>query len=563
MPTAPTIDDLMTAVGQYQSGAKAATDQILSITGKEADIANSQAATLTQQATDDSTVEAAKQAAALRTQSARIEAANAFHINLDDVGEQIHKYAAMADDAQQAKDDALAEISRKDSTSLLDNPLDWIMNKFTINADIAKHNDANAVLASANERIASMNANTQSTIITQNAITAPITAASAEAATRNAAAKATLDAKTAQEQGLQYNLQGIQAVMGASKEDLNTAFQLNNAKNAETQTKIALEHLALSKQEFAFRQQEWQDKQDDKADQNALGQSVLDSINRGRLTRGEPAMDDVSGKMVLASLKGKTPLSQAMNADYESGERSKLTGVNSIGASPAQSAMNLNALPYKLAPAQIPIKDLLAASASDVSSAVHSVQGTNTTNPALQGLAGSKDKDQLAHALNNVAQGRLNVYNANINPGDASNPYNIGSVNVLAKSSQVIQNLPVYQKVLQPLVEQGVDVSDPKKMATLVGDAVAKGTITHEEAMGMATIFQVGVANNLATRNFESFGLVPKKQYNSPIAINSGGFHSTAVIDYTNPEAVSRAIIQKQASDMATQNTININTAVQ
>lgn len=546
MAGAPTLDDLMSAVNNYQSGAKAATQSILDITGKEADIANAKVAVLTQQATDDSTVTAAQQAAALRTQQERVEAANAFHTNLGDVGEQIHKYATMADNAQQAKDDALAEINRKDQVGLFDNPLEWIMNKFTINADIAKHNDANAMLESANARIQTMNSNTQATIVTQNAITEPITAASAEAATRNAAVKATLDAKTAQEQGLQYNLQGIQAVMGASKETLTNAFQLNNAKNAEQQTKIALEHLALSKQEFEFRKQEYQEKQDDKAETAALGQSVIDIINRGRLTRGEPALDDISGKMVIASLKGKTKLSEAMNADYESGERSKLTGVNSIGASPAQSAANLNALPYKLSPAQVPIKDLLSSAAADVSSAIHSVQGTNTSNPALAALAGTKDKDQITRAMNQVAQAKLDHYNANILPGDPNNPYNIGSLNVLANASPVIQELPVYQKVLKPLMDSGADLSDPGKLKTIVGDAAAKGVITHAEAVDAAKIFQVGVANNLATRNFESFGLVPKKQYNAvdPAVRTFGGNKN---MDYSSTEAWSRSLIKQQA----------------
>ncbi len=551
-----TLTDLMNSVNSYKSGAQAATEQILGITGKQEELAQASVDTLQTSAQDSSTVEAAKQAAELRTQNARVASANAFHSNINDVGEQITKYAAMADSAQQAKDDALAEIARKDSVTIFDNPLEYIMNKFTINADIAKHNDANAMLHSADDRIQSMNQNTQTTIATQNAITEPITAASAEAATRNAAVKATIDANTMAEKGLQYNLQGIQAVQAASKEDLNNSFSLYNAKKAEEGQKIALAHLALSQQEFKFRQQEYAERESDKADQAAYAQSLVDSVNRGRLARLGPGnqLDDLTGKMLLASLKGKNPLSAQMQADLDIGERSKIAGVNMLGATPAQATSVLRNLPVKLSPAQESVKTLLATSANAVTDAIHKPPDPKNPNPLLDSLYQSKDKEQVNEVLNRVAQAKLNAYGLHVKPGDPDNPLNIGSLNVLADNFPEIQKLPVYQKVLKPLMGTGNDMSDPNKVLEVIGDAVAKGTITHDQALESATIFQTGVRNNLATRNFSGFGLIPPQTYITPVTIDPSKFGGvTKSIDWTQKDQISAALLAKQSAVLVKQ----------
>lgn len=546
---ADTLSELLAGVNAYKQGAESATNQIVALTQSQANISSADSVLLTQEATDNSTVVAAKQAAEYQTQLARVKAANAFHTNLNSTTEQISKYAAAADQAQQIKDEALASIAQKDSVGLFDDPFQYIVNKFTINDDIAKHNAANAQLESANSRIQSMNANTQTTVMTQNAISEPLTAASVAASTRSAAVNATLAAHKAEQQGLSYNVAGIQAALNEKKEVLGLQFQANNAVNTERQIGISLQNLALNQAEFKFKQQEYNERREDKQAQQQLGQSVVDTINRGRVALLGPGseLDDISGKMILTTLKGKTPLSVQMQKFYEAGEQAKLTGINIIGASPAQAAATLQSIPVQLNPTQNVIKDMLAASFQQVSSAIRGeATGVASTNPALKGI-NPKDPVAVANALNNVAQQTLNGFARDIKPGDASNPYQIASINSLVLNSPTVAQLPIVQKVFAPLIKSGVALTDPKQIMTYVGNAVADGTITHDQALELSTIYHVGVKTNLAMRNLPGFGLVPSLSYNTKVETNPAGWSTQETVDLTKPDAISRALIKVQS----------------
>jgi hypothetical protein len=545
------LTDLIANVGAYQSGANAATQQIVALTQSQAALSQADSKVYAQVATDQSTVTAAAQAAALRTQADKIKAANAFHTNLSDVSEQITLYAAAADAAQATKDEALAEIARKDSVTLFDNPIEYIMNQFTVGGDIAKHNAANAQLESANARIQTMNANTQTTVQTQNAISEPLTAASAEAATRIAAAAATVEANKAAAQGLSYNVAGIQAALNNSKESLRLQFDVNGARNTERQIGISLEHLSLAKQEFAQKQKEYAERDADKHEQQAYGQSVVDTINRGRVAilGAGSELDDVNGKMVLAALRGKNPLSAQMQKFLDAGELAKATGINMFGASPSAAASTLASIPAaQLNPTQLPVKQLLSASASIVGTAMNpnALPGKNP-NPALMGL-NPKDPASVAAAMDAVSKQTLATYAAEVKPGDATNPYQIPSINSLGANSPTVAALPVYQKVFAPLIKQGVQLTDPKQIMNYVGDAVAKGVITHAEAVELSTVYHVGVKTNLAMRNLPGFGLTPSLSYNASVEVAPGSFNENQIVDLTKPDAISRALIKRQSS---------------
>lgn len=546
---ADTLSELLNSVQSYKQGAEAATNKIVALTQSQADIANTDAALLQQTASDNSTIVAAKQAADYQTQLARVKAANAFHTNLNSSTEQVTKYAAMADKAQQEKDAALQAIAAKDSVGLFDDPFAYIVNKFTINDDIARHNAANAQLESANSRIQSMNANTQTTVMTQNAISEPLTAASMAASTRVAAVEATLASHKAQQQGLSYNVAGIQAALNESKETLGVQFQALNAVNTERQIKISLDNLALNQKEFKFKQEEYQERREDKQAQQQLGQSVVDTINRGRvaLLGAGSELDDISGKMILTTLKGKAPLSVQMQKFYEAGEQAKLTGINIIGASPAQAAATLQSIPVQLNSTQGVIKELIAGASQQVSAAIKGeAMGAANANPALKGI-NPKDPVSVSNALNTVAQQNLNAFAKEVKPGDASNPYQIASINSLVANSPTVANLPIVQKVFAPLIKNGVSLTDPKQIMTYVGDAVAKGIITNNEAMELSTIYHVGVKTNLAMRNLPGFGLTPSLSYNAKVETNPAGWNTLETVDLTKPDAIARALIKVQS----------------
>lgn len=546
------VSDLLAKVSAYQQGSSAATQQVVALTNQQSSLANDNASVLNQVATDSSTVEAAQQAAALKTQAARVKAANIFGANLDAVNEEISTQAANATAAQQAKDDALKTIQQKSSVSILDDPLSWIVNRFTINDDIAKYNAADNQLSSANERIQSLNLNTQAAIKTQNEISEPITAASAAAAARNAAAKATIDANNQSIAGLGYNINGITATLNASKESLALQFQAQAARDTQTNIGIALQHLDLSKQSFEFQKQEWAQKQDDIQAQQAIGKQVISSINAGRQARmGDKytPLDDSSGKVIMSAIKGNSPLSQEYQIDYANGQSTQTTGVASLGNTPAAAYKTLSTVASNLPQVQDPVKAVLGQAVKEVNAAIaNPAQAVASKDADLQGL-NPKDQATIDAAINAKFKTLMDKYSSNIN-GDPNNPLTMPSINVLAANSPVIQSLPVYTKVLKPLLDRGVALDTPDKVFTAVSNAVINKQITMPEALEATTINQIGAKIKLQALNLPGFGYAPYPGYNTPLTTNKSAFDSSQVYDITKPDQYARALSISLASKM-------------
>lgn len=548
------LEELLGNVKSYQQGSEAATQQVLSALDTQAKISNATADTFTQQATDDKTVQEAKNAADYATQLARVKAANAFGANLKDGGtDVITGLAAASEDAFKRKTEALNKIQHNQDISFLEHPIDAIVGIFDTGQQMAKADIANQQLQNAQDRIQAINANTQATVQTQNMIAEPLTAASMEASARNAAVQATVNAATAKIQGLSYGVQGIQFALNAKKDVLSTMFQVKQAQNADASLDISRQNLELSKKSFEQQKSEFEARRQDRQEQQQLGQSVIDTINLGRKTllgANATPLDDVSGKMAMAALKGKGTLSVELQKYYDAGEHTRVTGTVTIGATPAAAAETLQSVPVQLNPTQGPIKSLLGQAAQDTNVALRNaeVPGANK-NPVFVGID-KKDKNSINTAYNARAQQLLNEAAKVVKPGDGDNPYQIASVNQLAANSPTIQALPVYKKVLEPLVKSGVLLNDPKQVMSVVGDAVAKGTITHSQALDMTTIYHVGVAANLAMRNLQGFGLKPSWSYNARVITDPTAWHTEEVVNMTDPGAVSRALLKLQAGKL-------------
>lgn len=547
------LEELLGNVNSYRQGAEAATQKVLSALDAQAGIQKANVDTFTQQATDDRTVQEAKNAADYATQLARVKAANAFGTNLKSDTEVITKLSAAAEDAYNRKAKALSNVQHNNEISFLDHPIDFIIGQLKNGQELFDADLASQQLNAAQDRIQAINLNTQSTITTQNAISEPLTAASMEASARSAAVTATVNARSAQIQGLSYGVQGVQFALNAKKDVLATEFQLKQAQNADASLALSQKGYELQVKSFEQQTKEFNQREQDKQDQLAIGKSVVDRINIGRYAllgdKAQP-LDDVTGKMVIAAMKSKSPLSAELQKYYDAGERTMLNGTPVIGSTPAAAADTLQTVPVKLNPTQGPIKAILGQAAQDTNVALRNaeVPGANK-NPVFVGID-KKDKNSINSAYNARAQQILNDAAKVVKPGDADNPYQIGSINQLAANSPTVQALSVYQKVLEPLVKSGVILSDPKQVMQLVGDAVSKGTITHKQAVELTTIYHVGVTANMAMRNFEGFGLKPYWGYNAKVTTDPTAWHTDEVVDMTKPDAVSRALVKLQAGKL-------------
>lgn len=547
------VADLLNQANSFKDGADAVSSKLLDISQAQQDISDSDASIYQVKATDDTTVAAAKNAGQLQTQSNIQKAGAIFGTDLGAQNEQLTKLSLASQAAFDTKQSALNTIKQKESVGFLDDPLGFIMNKFTINSDIDQYNVAEATESNINNRIQTINQNTQTTAITQNALTQTMTAASADAATRSAAAVSTLEAHKSQQQGLAYNAQGIQAALASTQAGLSAEFQANTAKNTETTIGIAQANLKLAQDNAAMARTEFLERQQTVADTNAFAASYVDTINKGRQVRMGDAyapLDPSQSKLIVATLKNKGSLGDSLQADYSIGERSNVAGVNMIGTSPAQTIDIMSKAPVSLTPLQQTVKDnILGRAVSDLKAA----QQPGTQLPAYLRGVNFKDKDAITVALNQRAQELLDTDAKVVKPGDATNPYQISSIGDLAAASPTIANLPTYQAVLKPLVDKGASITDPAQVMDLVGKAVAGGLVDHNTAArDIATMYQMGVKTNLATRNLAGFGLKPTLAYNASVTTDPAAlFSKTGVINMTDVNAVSRTLVRVNSQNLA------------
>ncbi len=547
---ADTLSELLSNVASFKKGSEIATTQAIQLLGQQSAKSAEITDIFKQQATDDAAVASAKLAAEMETQLSRTKAANALGTNLKDSTEVVTALAQDAAIAYENKRMALNSYREKEAINFLDDPLGYVKAQLLIHRDISAHNVANAQLQQAETRLASINQLTQTTVQTQNAIAEPLTAASVAAATRNAAVVANVNAKKSEIDTLSYSTAAIDRALNSSKEVLSVEFQAQGAKNAARSLQLSEENAAQNRIEFSYRQAEYQDRMADKKAQDDLGKSVVDTVELGRkalMGSKYVPMDDMSGKMVIGALKSKGTLSAETQVYYEAGQRSRFEGKVMIGATPAKAATTIMAVPIELNPTQVPIKNLLSQANSDLAAGIdQAARGGKDINPVFAGV-NPKDKTSVDKAFNGRAQQLLNSYGAEVKPSDPANPYQIASVNQLYTNSPTVRNLPVVKKVFEPLMKTGVQLTDPKQIVFLVGEALAKGKITHNEALELSTVYHVGVSANMAMRNFEGFGLQPSNKYNARVEINPNAFQSTEVIDLTKPEQLSRALMKMQA----------------
>lgn len=545
------LEDILSQVASFQAGAQQAEQKLSEIYNNIQGSAAQMAVENTNTANDERVVTAAEQAGKLQT-AARIQrTADIFNSDVLKDGNAIQELASRSKAAFDQKMELAQVIADKQSVGLFDDPLEYISNRFTLNTDIAAHNAANSTWQTLQARINEINQNTQATVQTQKQLETGVTEASALAAARVAGAKARIAAIQSDMLGQKYGAEGINAVLNARKDQLQASQTAFSSRNAEEQIQMSRRQLELAEENARERKREFDEKMDLKRDEAAMGQFMVDSINRGRAARGLPPLDDLNGKMAQRALMGKGGIvKDEWQADYNAGQRIEGGVVGSIAKSPVELLTRIKTgTPLNLTPQQKPLLDLAENAIKIVQSAATPGSDASKLYPQYATLDPKKDPEKYTSAINEVSQQLLLQQSKRVNPENRDNIFNIPNIKVLAANSPAIQETAVYQKVLKPLVDQGVDLTNPKLVFNLVGDAVANGTISHKQALETTTIYHVGVAVNAAQRNTMGVaGLVMPMQYNAEIEITPNwDVPKKAVINLANPQEFSRAILQSQA----------------
>lgn len=472
----------------------------------------------------------ADQAGKLQTQAAALKAGAIFGADLNQTGEKISQYARVQQEARDKRMALEQTIAEKQSVGFTDNPLQYIINQFTVNDDINKHNALVDVEDGAGKSIDDITRESSAVALNQRNFETSVTQASAKAKADEAVLKAQVQANETRTASLNYNVDALNSAINASKETLAIRFNINQAQNSQEQLRLAMANYALHKQEFDWRKEE-------KAKAAESDEFFIDRMQKGfKVMYGDKApdlsMNPKLGRQMLTLLKSNTPAGKEAIDAYMAGQ----SGV--LGGAPSQVIDRIySGAQYDVKPGQEPILKLF-------SSAVQLTKGQDI-----------KDDAQRQNLLNSAVNIQLEGMAKKIKPGDTDNVFNIGNVRTYL-SMPGVSELPLVQKVLS---SSQVDMNDPAKVYAETLRGVKEGTVSIEQAVdGLAAVYRKGVETNLASKELTRFGISLNsknenvRNYKTDIQIHPGAFiGKSETVNLTDPNEVKRALLKTIGASIA------------
>jgi cell fate (sporulation/competence/biofilm development) regulator YmcA (YheA/YmcA/DUF963 family) len=370
---------------------------------------------------------------------------------------------------------------------------------------------------------------------------ASVTAESAAAAARLAAAQSKVAMEDAVLEGVGFNIAGITAAKNATIDQLNLRYSGQNAVHGIRADQRAAESQGLERQRFewqkemaSLQKEALEAEKKGKEEAKVLDDATVANIELGRATLHLPRMTDGEKALILrqvrsGSLKGDVLL------HHHLGLKSRQNGGKQVfGNSPSAAAEVVfnPELDVKVAEAQIETKDLLAEAYKAIP-----LQVKNSKDGAVV----SRELDKQAALL--VAQqfgDERGVDGAGyVGSESAFNIGDIGDLHTGYLDAAAVKNLPIVTKLLKPLAANKVAMKDPRAVLDLVRAAVKKGDLTSTQAAdGLATVYKAANWMHQEQRNFAGYGLKLPNDGNQYIVKISG-----KKLDMTKPEQVQRMLM--------------------
>lgn len=474
------------------------------------------------------TIVGVQQAGRLELENALQAAALQLGADLNDVSGRQAELAQRYIRARADQQRNLDTIVSKNSVSIFENPLQWVANQITVNADIRqfKNNDAIATVASKtiDETNRLLDARAQAAARLQSTVTA----ASAAAAVEVARANVNLQAEETFRQGILANSRAVQDIVnlqGSALQVLNTSY---SAVNQQTQINIALENLAAARR---AEQRQVENMSRDAAAGNYVQSMIVQGYKTLYPTQPEKWEVPNSPKL-LALISGKVPLDGEMKAAYDLGViNSKVSpdGTTRIlGTSPIEVLRNLQFRPE------------LAADSRAVIQMYSDVAQATIASPKYKQLVAAKDVEGANKLVNDAIKEAFAAQSALVK--DASNPYYLPNVMQIINQTPALKEYKLTQEILAPAAAAGIDLSNPSAVFGQVVDAVRKGKIpVNQAAIELSTIYRQGQRVNIASKQLSNLGIAPLEAYN--VKINTGGMLDETV-NMASPTEIIRAMMK-------------------
>jgi hypothetical protein len=470
------------------------------------------------------TVIAAEQAGQLQSQAARLKAGAAFGADLNQQGERISELAMIQNQTQEARLALSQSIAAKQSVSFLDNPLEYVVNQFTVGGDISKFNALADVEDTVTKNIEDITRLSSAVAQNQKNFEVTVTQASADAKAQEALLNAEQQATATRIVGQNYNLAALKATMDASKEQMGIRFSVNQALNAQESQRLQMANHELAVQEAKYRKE---DREEKKQTDGYLASRIIKGY---QVFYGDKAADMITPgdvKQMVTLMKSGTPAGQEATRAFMAGESNKVAG------SPAQVIdMIGRGLPIQFTPAQTSVKGVFEKAVAEVRN---------------RGML-PKDDAERQQIMNLEVNKILSKMSKEVKAGDGENIFQIPDVKLVMQDSAVAST-PFVQKILST---SQVDVNNPKMVYNEALRGVKEGKLTVDQAVeGVLSVYQKGVALNIDSKNLPRLGIAPSTKdlklndYNTPIETSPGAlFGGSKTVNLTDRTAVTRAMLE-------------------
>jgi hypothetical protein len=420
-----------------------------------------------------------------------------------------------------------AQIEEKQSVGLIENPLQYLINQFTVNQDIANYNVADEDAKHAMAAMQQVNTGMQETAKTEAAISSKVSIGANAAKVQIARTQADVAAGEASLKAIQYGTDRLNAEMNMTTAQANMIYSDQAAQREAERLRIAHEELALHKKDRAEKKQM----------EDMSFEYYLDRVNKGRALRGLSPMDtkglDVKNLRML--ILTKSPIGKEFQVDFENGDKPAPI----LASTPFEAHQIDVHLGVNWTADQASIKAVFQKAQQNVDAILRSGQYDSLDE---KGVVVRKPIDRadktLPQALFNQQVAALvaeDQKDATRSSSDRENMFAVPSVGMILKTSKLVAENPVIKQVITPQVVAGnnLSVSDSIKQ---INAAVGNGAVKFDDAMvAMSYLVQQGQSMNLASKNLERFGIVAPsagRTYNFP--------YKGQTYDITKPDNLRR-----------------------
>lgn len=388
------------------------------------------------------------------------------------------------------------EIAKKEQVQFLDDPLQWLMNYITLpdekNALQGNLDTANQAATSIQNLNSMMSAKAQ----VENQYAQKLTQASIDSQVAGMQANLQAKADQAKMAVIENQSQLLTTVMSATEQQVNNIAKVIQARESEAHLALAESQFAMEKQKFGIWLKDYKDTQDQQA-------QLTDWYNKGAAISGMPTLNTNRIKMAM-QLGGDA--AKKIQAVVELGFRNASSGTQNFGPNPAVAANATHTIGVNT-PA--PVADIYARARSQMQQ-----------DPSFANA--KKDPAALDSLFNKYVGKIVADRQSRPNYNDPTDPYAPASTKIMAQNP-ALASTPLFKNVIIP---NGIDTSDPQKLAELGLAAVKAGKISAGDfATGMAYYYNNATQASTANNQLVKYGLPAAK---APVAIikssNSSSF---------------------------------------